>query len=205
MEKKRETAKRSYAIIILAAGSSSRMGRPKQLLQYRGKPLLQHTIDEALGTGVEHIVVILGAHAVKIKENIKKKGVTLLENPDHEEGMASGICMGVHYLTNDRENMKEGILIMLCDQPFVNSGLLVRLIKKQQVTGSGIIASSYKGIKAVPAVFHKNVFPELLSLKGDRGAKSIIRKYGKETETIDFPEGHIDIDTPEDYRTLTDR
>lgn len=203
MERMSETKIGSYSIIILAAGSSSRMGQPKQLLEYNGKSLLQHAVDEALGTGVENIVVILGEYADEIKRNIKKDGIKLLENPDHKEGMASGIRLGLHYLTKDRENMTEGVLIMLCDQPFVNSGLLTDLPEKQKVTGAPIVVSSYGNSKGVPAVFHKSVFPELLNLKGDKGAKGIIKKYNEETRTVDFPRGHIDIDTLEDYRNLT--
>ncbi|MBC9798561.1 nucleotidyltransferase family protein [Sinomicrobium weinanense] len=193
----------AFGIVILAAGSSSRMGQPKQLLEYNGKTLLQHAVDEALGTGIENIVMILGAHAGKIREVIKEDKIRFLQNQDHEEGMASGIRLGVHDLTKSRENMTEGILIMLCDQPFVNSELLIRLIGKQIATGCRIVASTYKGIEAVPAVFHKSVFPELINLKGDRGARSIIKKYGKGTATVEFPKGHIDIDTLEDYRNLT--
>ncbi|UGU16285.1 nucleotidyltransferase family protein [Sinomicrobium kalidii] len=193
---------RTYGIIILAAGSSARMGQPKQLLEYRGKSLLQHAIDEATKTGVKNIVVILGNSAGSIKQNVKQNGTVFLENPEYEEGMASGIRLGVGYLTKDKENMIEGILVMLCDQPFVNSELLTKLLERQITTDAPVVASSYRNKKGVPALFHKDVFPELLALKGDKGARGIIRKNDRETITVEFPRGNTDIDTPEDYKKL---
>ncbi|MGS2761125.1 nucleotidyltransferase family protein [Sinomicrobium sp. M5D2P9] len=188
-----------HAIIILAAGSSSRLGQPKQLLEYKGKTLLQHAVDEALGTGTEHIVVILGASAGIIKSGIKGNKVIFLENPEYEKGMASGISLGTEYLVKKTGNKTDAILIMLCDQPFVNSGLLTALLKKREETGAAVVASWYKDNKGVPAVFHRSIFPELKDLTGEQGAKGIIRKYENRTETVEFPLGHIDIDTMEDY------
>lgn len=193
-----------YAIIILAAGSSSRLGQPKQLLEYKGKTLLQNAVDEALGTGAEHVVVILGANAGNIKAGIKGDGITFLENPDYRKGMASGISLGTGYLEKKTGNKTDGILIMLCDQPFVNSGLLTALMKKREETGAPVVASRYGNRQGVPAVFHRSAFPELRELTGEQGAKGIIRKYADRTETVEFPQGHIDIDTMEDYHRLTE-
>ncbi|WP_268224006.1 nucleotidyltransferase family protein [Sinomicrobium oceani] len=191
----------AYHIIILAAGSSERLGRPKQLLQYQGKSLLQHAIDKALASIADRVVVVLGAYAERIRESVKGREAVFIENPGYTKGMASGIALGTAYLLNNTGREIGGILIMLCDQPFVTSEHLDHLFKKQKTTGAPVVASYYRARKGVPAVFHRDLFPELIKLEGEHGARDLMRKY--ETETIGFPGGAVDVDTLEDYRRLT--
>lgn len=194
------TAK-NIALIILAAGKSSRLGSPKQLLKYQGKNLLQHSIDVALGSNAAPVLLVLGSESDEIKKQLNKDRIILIENPDWESGMASSIKYGINkILTGFPE--KEAVIIMVCDQPYVSSDLLNKLISAYQASGKNIIASRYDQILGTPALFHKTMFAELTALEGDRGAKILFNKFSDEIALVDFKDGGIDIDTSEDYKNL---
>lgn len=190
-------------IIILAAGNSSRLGQPKQLLEYQGKTLLQRTVDEVLSLNAAEVVVILGSNHAMISKETILNGTTVLVNHRWQTGMASSIQAGIgHLLANGKI---ESALLTLCDQPHVNCSLLAELIKTQQINGKPIVASAYEGTVGVPAVFSREMFPALLSLEGQEGAKKLIADNPQLLETIAFPKGIVDIDTLEDYRKLKDQ
>ena len=189
------------AVIVLAAGSSSRMGRPKQLLTYNGKSLLEFTVDTAINSVADPVIVVLGANTNLVKQVIAHKGIHIAENKDWSEGMASSIRCGIEMLMHVAPSSQAAIL-MVCDQPFVSSVLLNNLVSKQKERGSPIVTSKYKNVIGPPTLFHKTIFSELLRLKGDTGAKKVVEKHINEVETISFDEGIIDIDTEADYRAL---
>ena len=192
---------KKYVLIIIAAGRSKRLGSPKQLLDFQGKNLLQHTIDTALESQIGPVLLVLGANYEKIKSNINLNSLKVCENKHWESGMASSIICGIETLTSWQPNAEAAIL-MVCDQPFINVYLLTQLVKKYEETGDAIVASSYNGIKGIPALFPKKHFHELLALKGDTGARNLINSYAASLQTIPFVQGSIDIDTPEDYQSL---
>ena len=191
----------SIAVIILAAGRSARLGSPKQLLSYRGKTLLQHTIDTALESQASPILVVLGSGKDAIKKELEQKQVFILENSSWESGMASSISCGI---TNLQELAPESkaVILMVCDQPFVDAKLLNNLITKHKDTRQSIVASSYANTLGTTALFHQSLFSELLVLEGESGAKSLIKKYSLQTGFVSFYQGSIDIDTRENYRNL---
>jgi len=189
------------AIIILAAGRSTRLGSPKQLLSYQGKNLLQHSIDAAHESQAGPIILVLGSDMDEIASNIDPLPLTIVKNPDWESGMASSIVTGINTLKNLYPDA-DSVILMVCDQPFVNARLLKDLIKKKEEKGSSIVASSYENINGTPALFHKKHFNELSALKGDTGARYLIKKYHESMESIPFDQGSIDIDTIEDFRNL---
>jgi molybdenum cofactor cytidylyltransferase len=188
------------AIIILAAGKSSRLGQPKQLLPFKGKSLLSHCIETAKKVS-EHVLVITGAEKIRIESEIKNSAVTVVHNPEWEEGMASSIRKGLSYTM---ENLKHvtSLIFMVCDQPFVTTGLLQNLIKENQETSKSIVASYYSEIAGTPVLFNQSIFPELLELTGDIGARKIIAKHKDRLATVPFPLGNVDMDTADDYRKL---
>lgn len=188
-------------IIILAAGRSARLGSPKQLLPYADKNLLQHSIDVAVESSMKPIIVVLGSKKEEIERKIDYSGVIIAKNPDWESGMASSVVCGIKTLNKLHPDI-ESVILMVCDQPFVNPGLLNDLIKRQKASGSSIVASSYENTMGTPALFHKKHFPELVSLRGDTGARSLLKKYAEILQTIPFEKGGIDIDTIEDYRII---
>ena len=191
----------NYTIIILAAGRSARLGRPKQLLSYQGKNLLQHTIDAAHESQAGPIVVVLGSDMDEIAGRLDPIHLTIVKNPNWESGMASSVACGINTMNNLYPDT-EAVILMVCDQPFVNANLLKDLINKQEESGSSIVASSYENIQGTPALFLKKHFDELSALNGDTGARSLIKRYAESIEAIPFDLGSIDIDTIEDYRNL---
>lgn len=190
-----------FAVIILAAGKSSRLGSPKQLLHFRGKNLLQHSIDIALGSIARQVIVVLGAEKEQIEQNLDQSKIFLLHNKDWQTGMASSIKFALEHLEKIMPEV-EGAIFMVCDQPFVSSELLNNLIAKYLESRKSIIASSYEDTLGTPSLFHKSLFQDLSELKGDVGAKSLIKKYKNETESVAFKLGCIDIDTRENYLNL---
>jgi molybdenum cofactor cytidylyltransferase len=191
----------NIAIIILAAGTSSRLGSPKQLLSYKGKNLLRHTVDEALETGCQSVFVVLGANSELLRNELKDKPVSIVENTGWQEGMASSIRCGLETITNTILR-PDSIIFMVCDQPYVSSSLLLNLVNKKNETGLPIVASSYDDKMGTPALFHKSFFPALMELKGDKGARKLIADNPDKVATVSFPEGITDIDTKEDFEKL---
>jgi len=187
-------------LIILAAGGSSRMGEPKQLLPFEGKTFLQCTIDAALGSLVTSKVVVLGADKDEIKKTFRADTIPVIHNPEWEKGMASTMQKGLGYLT--KYKVPDQIIILLCDQPFVHSGILDALIETQKATGKGIVACKYSETLGVPVLFTKKYYPEMLALKGSDGAKKLIYAHLDDVAEVDFPKGAVDIDTYEDYELL---
>lgn len=195
------TKKSSIGLIILAAGASSRMGKPKQLLPFSGHSLIQHMVESGLTSRCFPVVVVLGANASLIKLEIAELPVFVAENLQWTDGMGSSIRAGMEMLLTVNPHV-EGVLIMLCDQPYVKATLLNHFIEEYQATRKPLIASSYADTLGVPALFHKMYFPMLQQLTGQEGARKIIAS-ASEVHTIPFPEGKVDIDTPEDYLNLS--
>ena len=188
-------------IVLLAAGASSRLGSPKQLLVYGRQTLLQHSIRTALHTMAQKLVVVLGAGAAEIQVEITSDKLSCVVNEQWKEGMASSIQCGLDYITSWFPGI-QNVLFMACDQPYVSVELLDKLVTLQKETGSPIVASQYAGTAGIPAIFNKVLFPELMQLKGDRGARKLITAHPDKVLTVSFPAGEIDIDTGEDYRNL---
>lgn len=191
-------------IILVAAGFSKRLGKPKQRLLYKGQSLLQHAIQTALSSDAQPVVVVLGARADEVKEEVNESAVYLVVNDQWEEGMASSIRCGIAAL-NKSNRKTEGAILMVCDQPFVTPSLLNDLLTAHEKTAKPIVACSYADTFGPPVFFHHTFFPALLQLKGDTGARSVIRQYANEVEAIPFPEGAIDIDTEQDYEKLSEK
>ena len=195
------SANDKIGIVILAAGVSSRLGSPKQLLSYNGKTLLRHAVDEATNSNADFVVVVLGANADLLLKEIDATKASVIENKEWEEGMASSIRTGLKTLLKQQVQV-DGVIFMVCDQPFVSSVVLNNLINSYKETGKPVVASDYGEVTGPPAFFHQSFFTELMQLKGDEGAKRIIQQHKNETATIPFPEGRIDIDREEDYEKL---
>jgi molybdenum cofactor cytidylyltransferase len=188
------------AIIILAAGKSSRLGHPKQLLPFKGKSLINHCIETAKKVSA-HVLVITGADKMRIESEIKNSAVTISHNPEWEEGMASSIRHGLSYLNENLQNITS-VIFMVCDQPFVSVELLQNLIIEQEKTHKSIVASYYSKVAGTPVLFDKSIFPELMELTGDTGARKIITRHKDKLTTVAFPLGNIDMDTADDYKKL---
>ncbi len=188
-------------VILLAAGSSSRLGRPKQLINYQGKTLLQHSIEAAHHSAADVLIVVLGCNADLIQTHIESKEVSVLVHAHWKDGMSSSMQCGLRHLIETRQ--VDQVVLMLCDQPFVHQGLLDQLMLDKQTSGKGIIACSYAGTVGVPALFDQKYFSELLALKGTEGAKKVILNHQEDTFLVDFPLGAVDLDTEENVQKFT--
>jgi len=187
-------------LIILAAGSSSRLGKPKQNLVFQGSTLLQRTIKAALAADCQQIAVVLGANAEIIEPTITNEPIKIIHNIDWEKGMSSSIQHGLAALLKSNPEM-QAVILMLCDQPFADTAIINQLIQAS-INKKHPVASSYNGTIGVPALFNKSHFNELLALQGNEGAKKLLIKYTNEVHTVPFPLGMIDIDTIGDYERL---
>ncbi|MBO0939115.1 nucleotidyltransferase family protein [Fibrella sp. HMF5335] len=183
------------ATIILAAGASSRLGEPKQLLLENGQPLVRRMAQMAIDLNAGPVVVVVGANADAVTEALHDLRVRHLLNPDWETGMASSIRVGVELLEKTRP---EAILVLLTDQPYVTRALLERLVEQATSTHKAIIASQYGDVHGVPILFRPAYFEALKSLTGDTGARKLVQNHPDDVATVPFEEGAIDLDTPED-------
>lgn len=188
------------AVLILAAGESKRLGTAKQLLKFHSYTLLEHVIQNARAVS-EKIFVVLGAHAESIEKKTDLSGCQVVANTNWQNGMGSSIAAGVQSITDNTPDCKE-ILVLLTDQPKVSRELLTSLVDTHHHQSNLITACNYGSTYGVPAIFDQALFGELKALKGDTGAKSIIKSHFSKANFIDFPEGHIDIDTQDDLKHL---
>jgi molybdenum cofactor cytidylyltransferase len=187
--------------VILAAGASSRMGTPKQLLQYRGQTLLRRAALTALEAGCSPVVVVTGAHAEQFRAELRGLDVLEAKNPQWESGMGSSVRAGVEALVGADANAV-AVILMLCDQPFVTPKIVAGLVAAHRATGSPIVASQYGESFGVPALFSRSIFAELAGLKGGSGAKQVIKGHASEAHFVSFAMGEIDVDTPDDFARL---
>lgn len=190
-------------IIILAAGASTRLGSPKQLVEYEGKTLIERISQTAVSTG-SPTSVVLGANSEKIISLIKDLDLVIVVNEEWEHGMSSSIACGLKDLKIRVPDLSAAV-ILLCDQPFVNKEIIQDLVKTHAQTGKNIIASSYGETIGTPALFARKMFGELSQLSGDRGAKGLINKYrNTDLALVSVPEAQFDIDTADDVARLNE-
>ena len=189
------------AIIILAAGNSTRFGSIKQLLHFNGKTLLQHAIDEAATAEIQPILVITGANANEVSASIGNNKIEIIFNDDWQEGMASGIVAGISRIISLHNDVNK-IIIAVCDQPFISSALFKQLYQTQTESQKGIVACSYADTIGTPVLFTQQYFEHLLALHGDEGAKKLLTTFATDVATVHFPNGNFDIDTQIDYHEL---
>jgi molybdenum cofactor cytidylyltransferase len=187
---------------LLAAGASVRLGQPKQLLTYHGKSFIQNMISAAVSAKLHPVIVVLGANAALISGEITNNNVHLVRNNEWEEGIASSIRCGIKTLQKI-DAAYDAAILMVCDQPYIEASLLNDILASQEKTGTPVAAAYYNGVAGTPALFHKEIFSDLLSLRGDKGAQKILRQLADRVTTVPFPMGIIDIDTKDHYEKLT--
>ncbi|MDN3579923.1 nucleotidyltransferase family protein [Mucilaginibacter flavus] len=192
-------------IIILAAGSSSRFGSPKQNLVYQGKTLLQRAIQTAITSACcDCVLVVLGANEGEIRPSISDQQIHITYNPHWSEGMSTSIRQGISEIQR-LEPLVTSVILMLCDQPFVDPFLLYQLTERRAENDHGIVACEYKNTLGVPALFGQSYFGHLKELQGQEGAKKLIGLYPDDVVSVPFALGAIDIDTIEDFEKLNNR
>lgn len=188
-------------VIILAAGSSGRLGYPKQLVGFRGKSLLQHSIDVAESVDFKTKILILGAKAEEIESKLDIRNFEVVYNENWKDGMGTSISKGISEAIKLEKEL-DHILILLSDQPFVTGKKIQELIQVQLDSKTPATFSEYADEVGVPAIFSREVFSKLKKLKKDQGAKKLILKNQIEFKTVKFEGGNFDVDTAEDVDLL---
>jgi molybdenum cofactor cytidylyltransferase len=184
--------------IVLAAGESRRFGSPKQLVRFEGQLLVQRVIASATELAGSAVTVVLGAHAAEIAASLPPSGASIIINRNWKEGIGSSIRAAVTRLPG----ACDGAMILLADQPMVGRHGLTRLAAAWRRQPRGIIASHYGSVTGVPAIFPRWCFADLAALRGDQGARLLIRRYTDHVVRLAHPEAAVDIDYPEDLLEL---
>lgn len=187
--------------MILAAGASSRLGQPKQLIKFEDKSLLQHMIDVGQEVDVTERILVLGAKSELIQEVIIPRTFSIIHNYEWQKGMSTSIHVGLKSLQLKCTDLKH-VIILLSDQPFVTVDLIKQLIASQDESERCITTCTYANQMGVPAIFSHHFFDGLLALTSDQGAKKLIQRNLDHVRTIPFSKGAIDIDTPDDLDQL---
>ncbi len=193
-----ESAHNLHAI-VLAAGSSSRLGQPKQLVKLGGKPVLHSVVSNTVAVAGQSVTVVLGAHAQQLTRLLAHSPVSVIVNRHWEEGIASSLRHGLAAVPSTCS----AVLIVLGDQVAVTANDLRRLINAWNGHDNVIAASVYRGHKGVPAIFPQWCFTELRELRGDRGARALLERHAHRLVPVQMPNAAIDLDTPEDLAALT--
>lgn len=178
------------------------MGRLKQLLRYRGKTLIEHAVAQAAEADFDPIAVVLGAEALRVREVLLATDVLIVENLHWQSGMGSSITAGVRGLEASGAD-PEAIAILLADQPLVTADHLKRMVSLLRQSTGNVAAARYAEALGVPAIFKRDLFPRLAALRGEAGARSVIRDLGELVLSFDLPEAAIDVDTPDDFAALS--
>lgn len=192
----------NIAVILLAAGASKRMGTPKQLLKWGNTTLVEHAIKVVQESYQIKIIVVLGANYQIVKSKIEQLPIEIILNKDWEIGLGKSIAFGISHLIESKSEY-DGVLIILADQPLIDSKHLNALMDAFRVGERQIIATDYDNNKhGVPVLFDKCYFVELSQLNDDKGAKSILQKYSEKVSVLTTNNKISDIDTMEDYKNL---
>ena len=189
------------AVLILAAGNSSRMGVSKQLLKWKEANLLQHAMNTVEKVSSQNLVV-LGANYSKIKSQIDDKNIRVLCNQNWQKGLGNSISFGINYIKESLLNI-ENVLIMLADQPLIDADFLNQMIETHKLYPKKIICTLYQNERlGVPAIFNKIYFDDLMQLNNDKGAKELLKKYTIDVIAINGGVVIRDIDTLAEYEDL---
>jgi molybdenum cofactor cytidylyltransferase len=185
-------------VLVLAAGSGSRFGSPKQLVRVGGEALLQRAVSRATEVAGHAVTVVLGAHAAQLTPLVRQSSATVVINRHWEEGIASSLRLGVSQLPGSTE----AVLVTLADQAAITTFDLKRLVSGWRRQPDSLVAASYDGHTGVPAIFPRHAFSSLLALRGDVGARPVLSQFADRVLRVPMPNASIDIDTPEDLLKL---
>jgi molybdenum cofactor cytidylyltransferase len=192
------------ACVVLAAGAATRMGRLKQLMPYRDRVLVQHTVEQAVQAGFEPILVVVGAQAEAVQAALAAEPVEIVRNSDWQSGMGSSLSIAARKL-QESGNDVAALAVLLSDQPLVSASHLRAMRKDLYSSNVSAIAAEYDGALGVPAIFKRSLLPRLAALEPAAGARHLLRDSGISVIPFPLPEAALDVDTPEDFAALVER
>jgi molybdenum cofactor cytidylyltransferase len=186
--------------LLLAAGASSRLGQPKQLLPFGDRPLIRHVVEQALASRLADLTVVVGNQAPAMRAALEGLPVRIVENPAYLQGQSTSLRAGLLALPR----ACRAVLVLLVDQPFVEAALIDRLIGLYEETGAPVVAPQHAGRRGNPVLFDHALVPELLTVVGDTGAREVIARHRDRLVTLPLPDDRpfLDVDTWEDYRRI---
>jgi len=188
-------------ILLLAAGGSTRLGHPKQLVPYRGSTLLRHAAETALAAGIGPVLVVLGAEAERCAVAIEGLPLGIVTHARWDAGLGTSIAAGVR-ACHERHPDLAGVLLMSCDQPLVDAAALRALAAAFRASGAPAVAAAYKGTVGIPAIFARSELTALESLAADHGAKGRLLALGLRLVRVACPAAALDVDTAADLGAI---
>lgn len=190
----------SVSGLILAAGASLRMGRPKQLLDWHGRPLVRAAAETALAAGLDPLVAVVGAARAEVIAALAGLPLRIVANPSYLAGQSTSLRAGVAALGPD----VDAAVVLLGDQPFVTVEIVGRIVAEWRASGAAIVAPVYAGQRGNPVLFDRAVFADLLAIQGDQGARAVLAADPSRVRLVHFDDARplADVDTPEDYERL---
>ena len=186
--------------VILSAGESSRMGRPKALLPIDGQTFIERIVTALKQSGLERIVVVLGFNADEMRAKVEHLPVEIVVNPDYQLGQLSSLQVAIRHLESDPNC--DGMMVHLVDHPYIDAALVGVMMRGFNDSKKLIVVPRYQGKRGHPVIFSRALFQELLDAPMDQGAKAVVNAHRGDTLEIDTEDSGItlDIDTPELYR-----
>ena len=190
------TERAHVAAVVLAAGSSTRMGRNKLLLDLGGETLVRRAVRAAVGAGVDEVVVVLGHEEPRVRAELAGLPCTFVVNPDHAQGAGTSVRTGVRQVAAGAD----ALVVVLADMPYVTAEMIATLVKRYRDTGAPLVVSHYGDVQAPPTLYDRALFEELLQIPGERCAKQVVGRHESEAVVVPWPESALrDIDVPADY------
>jgi molybdenum cofactor cytidylyltransferase len=186
--------------VVLSAGESSRMGRPKALLPIGGQTFIERIVSALKESRVGRIVVVLGHNAGDLRRHMEHLPAEIVINPEYRQGQLSSLQAAIRYI--DGDDQCDGMLVHLVDHPYIDPALVDRLIAGFYETGKWIVVPRYHGKRGHPVIFSRRLFSELLSAPMNQGAKAVVNAHRADTLELEAKDEGItlDIDTPELYQ-----
>lgn len=188
--------------VVLAAGSSRRLGQSKQLLVLDGKPLIAHVVERCLSSGLDDAIVVVGYEAGAVRHALTGVDVFFVVNSRYEEGQSTSLLAGL-----ESAGDADAIVVVLADQPGIEAGAIDRLIRARREQGSMLGMAGYGERRGHPVLFGREYFGELRGVTGDQGGREVLRRHPGDVVLVDggLLEPPLDVDTAEDYARLLER
>jgi molybdenum cofactor cytidylyltransferase len=185
--------------VILAAGSSTRMGRNKLLLELDGEPLVRRAVRAALEAPLGWVVAVLGHEADRVREALTGLPCLTVVNPDHARGVRLSLQTGIREVPEEAA----AAVVVLADMPFVTAEMIAAVAARYREGGAPLVVSEYGPVNAPPTLYDRALFGELLSMGGEGCGKQVLRRHTHEAAFVPWPEAALaDVDLPEDYERI---
>ena len=186
--------------VVLAAGTSTRMGQNKLFMELEGEPLVRRVVARAAAAGVDPLIVVVGHEADRVKQALDGISYTPVFNAEYERGVNSSLRAGIHAAS---ETPAQAAVVVLADMPFVTTEMIATLLGKYRRGDAPLVISDYEGVNAPPMLYDRSLFDELSVPEGHGCGKQVVKRHRQEAESATWPaEALTDLDRPEDYERV---